>query len=80
MDKEALFENMQIDMSANFRKKVEFKGPANFRSISVGQTIYFGDDASFDDSVTLIMPKSRKTSWPLECILRTKHRIQAFLV
>lgn len=58
-DKEALFENMQIDMNAIF-SRVAFKGPANFRSMSVGQTIYFGDDASFDDSVSFLNAEIKK--------------------
>jgi len=59
-DKEALFESMQIDMNAIFSEKVVFKGPANFRSMNVGQTIYFGDDASFDDSVSFFSAEIKK--------------------
>jgi hypothetical protein len=59
-DKEALFENMQIDMNAIFSKKVEFKGPANFRTMNVGQTIYFGDETRFDDSVSFFNAEIKK--------------------
>lgn len=71
MDKEALFENMQIDMSAFFRK-VGFKGPANFQSISVGQTIYFGDDASFDDSVSFLNAEVKKDFMAIEVQFKNK--------
>jgi len=58
-DKEALFESMQIDMNAIFRK-VGFKGPANFRTLNVEHNIYFGDDTTFDDSVSFFNAEIKK--------------------
>src|SRR6185369_10328178 len=58
-DKEARFEEMHIDVNAIFRK-VGFKGPANFRTMYVEQTVYFGDDTTFDDSVTFLNAEIKK--------------------
>lgn len=58
-DKEALFESMQIDMNAIF-SKAGFKGPSNFRSMNVGQTIYFGDETTFDESVSFVNAEIKK--------------------
>ena len=58
-DKEARFEEMHIDVNAIFRK-VEFKGPANFQTMYVEQTIYFGDDVIFDDSVSFVNAEIKK--------------------
>lgn len=57
-DKAALFENVQINMSAFFRKVV-FKGPANFQTMNVAQNSLF-DEATFNDAVSFVNAEIKK--------------------
>lgn len=58
-DQVASFEEMHIDLNAIF-SKVWFKGPASFRTMYVEQTLYFGDDTTFDEAVTFLNAEIKK--------------------
>ena len=70
-DKEARFAETHIDLHADF-SKAGFKGPANFRTMYVEQTIYFGNDTTFDDSVSFNNAEIKKDFMALGVHLKNK--------